>query len=204
MRRLFPIHLALASVLIAACVTINVYFPAAAAEKAADQFTKEVLGTVGEQNAPKPQDKTSRNFQPGSGRLLFAAAGTVLDFLVTPAHAQVNFEISTPEVTAIKESMTTRTVTLAKYFGSGAIGLTADGLVDVRDQNLIPLPERTTVRKLVTDENKDRTTLYAEIAKANGHPEWEAEIRSTFAERWVANAPAGWWNKDAGGNWKQK
>ena len=204
MRRLFPIHLALASVLIAACVTINVYFPAAAAEKAADQFTKEVLGTVGEQNAPKPQDKTSRNFQPGSGRLLFAAVGTVLDFLVTPAHAQVNFEISTPEVNAIKESMTTRTATLAKYFGSGAIGLTADGLVDVRDQNLIPLPERTTVRKLVTDENKDRTTLYAEIAKANGHPEWEAEIRSTFAERWVANAPAGWWNKDAGGNWKQK
>ncbi len=130
--------------------------------------------------------------------------GTVLDFLVTPAHAQVNFEISTPEVNAIKESMTTRTATLAKYFGSGAIGLTADGLVDVRDQNLIPLPERTTVRKLVTDENKDRTTLYAEIAKANGHPEWEAEIRSTFAERWVANAPAGWWNKDAGGNWKQK
>jgi len=204
MRRLFPIHLALASVLIAACVTINVYFPAAAAEKAADQFTKEVLGTVGEQNAPKPQDKTSRNFQPGSERLLFAAVGTVLDFLVTPAHAQVNFEISTPEVNAIKESMTTRTATLAKYFGSGAIGLTADGLVDVRDQNLIPLPERTTVRKLVTDENKDRTTLYAEIAKANGHPEWEAEIRGTFAERWVANAPAGWWNKDAGGNWKQK
>ena len=204
MRRLFPIHLALASVLIAACVTINVYFPAAAAEKAADQFTKEVLGTVGEQNAPKPQDKTSRNFQPGSERLLFAAVGTVLDFLVTPAHAQVNFEISTPEVNAIKESMTTRTATLSKYFGSGAIGLTADGLVDVRDQNLIPLPERTTVRKLVTDENKDRTTLYAEIAKANGHPEWEAEIRSTFAERWVANAPAGWWNKDAGGNWKQK
>lgn len=203
MRRLFPLQLALVSMLIAACVTINVYFPAAAAEKAADQFTKEVLGTTEEKSTNKAPDKTSQ-LPATPKRMLFAAVGNVLDFMVTPAHAQVDFEISTPEVNAIKESMKARTASLAKYFGSGAIGLTADGLVDVRDQNLIPLPERTAVRKLLADENKDRNTLYAEIARANGHPEWEAEIRSTFGERWVANAPAGWWHRDAGGNWQQK
>ena len=39
--------LALASVLIAACVTINVYFPAAAAEKAADQIIDSITGESG-------------------------------------------------------------------------------------------------------------------------------------------------------------
>ena len=205
MRRLFPIHLVLASVLAAACVTINVYFPAAAAEKAADQFTKEVLGTLPQSApAPKENDKSSSNLPNDAQRYLLAALGTVLDFVVPPAHAQANVDISTPEINAIKQSMTARTAQLAKYFQAGAIGFTADGMVDVRDQNLIPLPERNTVRKLVADENKDRATLYAEVAKANGHPEWEADLKSTFAERWVANAPAGWWHRDAGGNWKQK
>ncbi len=117
---------------------------------------------------------------------------------------QANIDIATPEINAIKQSMTARTATMAKYFASGAIGFTADGMVDVRDQNLIPLPERNTVRKLVADDNKDRATLYAEVAKANGHPEWEADLKSTFAERWVANSPAGWWHRDSSGTWKQK
>jgi hypothetical protein len=46
--------------------------------------------------------------------------------------------------------------------------------------------------------------LYTEIARANGHPEWEADIRKTFAGRWIANAPAGWWYQDSGGQWKRK
>jgi len=203
MRRLFPVHLALLSVMIAACVTINVYFPAAAAEKAADQFTKDVLGNLPEA-APKATDKTSWTQDAGPQRYLVAALGTVLDFIVPPANAQANIDIATPEINAIKQSMTARTATMAKYFASGAIGFTADGMVDVRDQNLIPLPERNTVRKLVADDNKDRATLYAEVAKANGHPEWEADLKSTFAERWVANSPAGWWHRDSSGTWKQK
>ena len=44
MRRVLPLKIALASLLIAACVTINVYFPAAAADKAADQFINDITG----------------------------------------------------------------------------------------------------------------------------------------------------------------
>lgn len=207
MRRLLPIQLALVSVLIAACVTINVYFPAAAAEKAADKIIEDVWGkTEGEApKTPAPStDKTSLHVQPEAQRMLFAAIGTVLDFMVQPAHAQADLDVSTPEIRAIIASMEGRHGQLAKYYSSGAIGLTADGMVDVRDQNAIPLPERTAARKLVTDENKDRAALYSEIAKANNHPEWEAEIRSTFAQRWIAKASAGWWYKDGAGAWKQK
>jgi hypothetical protein len=49
-----PRDLAIASVLAAAtagCITINIYFPAAAAEKAADRIIDEVLGK-GAEGAP--------------------------------------------------------------------------------------------------------------------------------------------------------
>jgi uncharacterized protein YdbL (DUF1318 family) len=55
----------------------------------------------------------------------------------------------------------------------------------------------------VADENADRNALYQEIARVNGQPQWEADIRSTFARRWVDNAPPGWWYQ-AGGSWQQK
>ncbi|MFT5349191.1 MAG: hypothetical protein ACI9MF_000001, partial [Gammaproteobacteria bacterium] len=66
------------------------------------------------------------------------------------------------------------------------------------------LKERNIVKKLVADENRDRSQLYKEIASANGHPEWETEIRNTFSRRWITNAPAGWWYKDANGEWQKK
>ncbi len=44
MRRVLPLKIALASLLVAACVTINVYFPAAAADKAADQVINDITG----------------------------------------------------------------------------------------------------------------------------------------------------------------
>jgi uncharacterized protein YdbL (DUF1318 family) len=77
-------------------------------------------------------------------------------------------------------------------------------LVEVRDQNAVPLPERNAVRKLVAEENADRANLYREIANANGHPEWEADIRSTFAQRWITRASTGWYVQDKDGNWKRK
>ena len=42
-----------------------------------------------------------------------------------------------------------------------------------------------------------------EVAKANGHPEWKADIQNTFAKRWIAKADGGTWYQD-GGAWKQK
>ena len=204
MRRLANLKiLALMSVLVAACVTINVYFPAAAAEKAADRIIEDVWGPGGQPAAPKSDDKTSLRAPDGMQHLLFAAAETALDFVIPAAHAQVDLDVSTPEIRAITASMESRHAQLSKYYSSGAVGLTEDGLVEVRDQNAIPLPERNAVRQLVADENRDRSALYTQIAKANAHPEWEKDIRETFAKRWIAKAQGGWYYK-AGGAWKQK
>lgn len=200
------------AVLVAACVTINVYFPAAAAEKAADRIIGDVIGkAAGASNESKDSPtgaldwREQHRVRPGGASLvLVAGLDRVLSVLVPAAQAaSPDLDVSSAAIRQITDAMKARHAQLAKYYDSGAIGYTANGLVDVRDANGIPLAERNSVRKSVADENRDRSALYAEIAKANGHPEWEADIRATFAKRWVANAKSGWYYNDGSG-WKQK
>lgn len=119
------------------------------------------------------------------------------------AFAAADLEINTPAISALKSSMQARHAQLASHFASGAVGLTRDGLVAVHDANAVPLKDRQSVNSLVAAENNDRSALYREIASANGHPEWESEVRNTFAQRWVQKAQSGWWFQDAGG-WTKK
>lgn len=127
-----------------------------------------------------------------------------LSVLALSAWAQGNLEINTPAIAALKSSMQGRFSQLEPHFASGAVGLTRDGKVELRDANLVPLPQRGAVNSLIAAENKDRSALYQEIARSNGHPEWETEIARTFAGRWIDKARAGWWVQDAGGNWNKK
>jgi uncharacterized protein len=120
------------------------------------------------------------------------------------ALAAADLDINTPAIAALTSSMQARYAKLAPYFAGGAVGLTRDGLVAVRDANAVPLSQRQGVNGLVSAENADRNALYKEIATANGHPEWEGEVRSTFAQRWVQKAQGGWWYQDAGGGWTKK
>src|SRR3954471_15778036 len=87
MLRLLPLKIA-AVCLLSACVTINVYFPAAAAEKAADKIIEDVWGAGGKPGATTDKsDKTSAVERERGSQMLLAAAGSVLDFIVPPAHA---------------------------------------------------------------------------------------------------------------------
>ena len=205
MLRFLPVKLAALTLALSACVTINVYFPAAAAEKAADKIIEDVWGGDVPQGSSTKSDKRTELHDSQATQVLLAAAGGVLDLIVPRAEAQSpDLNIATPAVRQLTQSMEARHAQLKKYYDSGAIGLTRDGLVEVRDQNQIPLPERNAARKLVADENADRANLYREIATANGHAEWEADIRKTFAERWSSKAAPGWYYQDSSGAWKQK
>jgi uncharacterized protein YdbL (DUF1318 family) len=197
MTRWITTALAAASLTLAACVTINVYFPAAAAEKAADRIIDDVWGQDaegGEQSALPAE----------LGNVLLAAARGALELVIPAAHAQADLDVSSPAIRTLTASMESRHGQLEKHYASGAIGLTADGLIEVRDANAVPLAERNAVRKLVADENGNRNSLYREIAAANGHPEWESDIRNTFAQRWIAKARSGWWYRNTAGQWVQK
>ena len=117
--------------------------------------------------------------------------------------AAADLEVNTPAVSALKNSMQARHGELAPYYASGAIGLTKDGFIAVKDANAVPLAQRGALTSLVKSENADRSNLYKEIAIANNHPEWQAEIQSTFAGRWIDKAQGGWYYQGAGG-WVKK
>jgi uncharacterized protein len=124
--------------------------------------------------------------------------------LTQAAWAQANLEINTPAITRLQSSMQSRHNQLAPFYANGAVGLTRDGNVALRDAGAVPLAQRAQVNALTAAENQDRSALYREIARANGHPEWEAEIRSTFAGRWIQKAQPGWYVQNAAGQWVRK
>jgi uncharacterized protein YdbL (DUF1318 family) len=180
-------------------VTINVYFPAEAAEKAADRIIQDVYGDVPDVQTNPVEPQSLRPMQQTPPVPI-----ALLNWLVTPAHAKADISVNTPAIQQLKASMEKRHRKLAPYYTSGAIGMTQNGELAMRDQKLVPMQERNSLKSLLSKENQDRSALYKEIAKANGHPEWEAEIRNTFAKRWVGNAPSGWWYQNKQGAWKQK
>lgn len=135
----------------------------------------------------------------------FAALLAMLMLLSAPlVQAQANLEINTPGIAAIQSSMQKRHGELSGLYASGAVGLTRDGSIALRDPAAVPLAQRQQVNGLIAAENQDRASLYREIARANGKPEWEGDIRNTFAQRWVDKAQGGWYYQNASGAWVRK
>lgn len=200
MRKFACSVLTMLAVVLAGCVTINVYFPEAAAQKAADQFVGSVLDGAAAKPAEKPADKPA---PPASSQ----PSASLLDLLIPAAYAAdtPNLLVQTPAVQAIQARMRARFEdSLQALFDSGVVGFTRDGMVAMRDAAKLPLAQRAQANAAVADENRDRAALYREIANANNHPEWEAQVRATFAKTWVERAHAGWYYQDAGGAWQRK
>lgn len=173
----------------AACVTINIYFPAEELRGAADKIVEEVWG---ERTAPQPA--------PPAGE-----RGSLLR-LLGPAHAYAaqDINVSTPEIRAVKEAMRQRAERLFPFLDSGHIGIGADGLLKVRSTDGLDLRSRGDVNRLVGEENGDRQRLYREIARANGFPDRAHEVQAIFADSWRDNASAGWYLERPDGSWQVK
>lgn len=185
------------------CVTINVYFPEAAAQKAADQFIGNVIDAAG-QREPAPKSPAPAATPPANGHPPLAM---LLDLIIpTAAAADVpNIRIQTGATDAINGRMRDRFQgPLGALLNSGAVGFTHDGLVAMRDAASVPLSQRAQANVTIADENRDRLALYREVANANGHPEWAAQIQATFAKGWINRAKAGWYVQDAAGAWQRK
>jgi uncharacterized protein YdbL (DUF1318 family) len=185
------------ALLLAACVTINVYFPAAEAQEAAKEFVDKVIGDeLPPGDANKPEGNPSAAVRPRFN---------LMSLLISDAHAAADITLRTPAIQAIQARMEQRfEASLKAHFDSGALGFTNDGMITLRDATKVGLKDRVAVNQAVADDNRDRDAVYREIAVANGHPEWEDEIRATFAKQWVDSARAGWWYQTTAGAWKQK
>jgi len=193
---------ALTALILASCVTINIYFPEAAAEEAARTIVRDVLG---KEAAPSPVKKKDKQSNAIEGML--DVASVVLGSFVGQAHAAqapANIDISSPAISSLRAAMAKRQSQLGAFYQSGAVGFDRNAGVAIRDLGAVALRDRGRVKKLVADENADRDALYREIARANGHPEWKADVRAIFARVWVEEARAGTWYQTAQGAWQQR
>ena len=196
---------AAAMALLAACVTINVYFPAAEAKEAAKQFVEKVIGDQAQPAQPAPEAPKPESNPPGGMAALGFDPLMLLGIGEARAQSAPDITIKTPAIQAIQARMASRFDSdLRGGFDSGALGFTRDGLVVVRDAGKLALKDRVAVNQAVADDNRDRKAVYREVAVANNHPEWEAQIRGVFAKQWIDSAHSGWWYQDASGSWKQK
>ena len=179
-----------------ACVTVNIYFPAAAVERAADQIVKETWGGPAKPATPAPQPQSRSLFSPN--RFL------ALSF-VSEAFAQdADINVTNPAIRALKDSIKKRSDAIKPYMDRGNIGIAQDGLLAIRSADGLNLKERAEANQLIDAENKDREALYAEIAKANGIPKENIpKIKSIFAKSWIEQAQPGWWIQ-SNGNWQKK
>jgi uncharacterized protein len=182
--------------LVSACVTVNIYFPAAAVERAADQIVKETWGGPAKPATPVPQPQS---------RSLFSRNRLLALSFVSEAFAQdADINVTNPAIRALKESIKNRSNAIKPYMDRGNIGIARDGLLAIRSADGLNLKERAEVNQLIDAENKDREALYAEIAKANGIPKENIpKIKSIFAKSWIEQAQPGWWIQ-SNGNWQKK
>ncbi len=182
--------------ILSACVTVNIYFPAAAVQRAADEIVKETWGGPGGKSEPiQPQ-----SLLPLARRPRLALSLTHEAFAQEP-----DINVSNPAIRGLRDSIKRRSGPIKPYMDKGNAGINQNGLLAVRSSDGVSLKERAEVQQLIEAENRDREALYAEIAKANNiPPEAVPKIKGIFAKSWIDQAQSGWWIQDAQGNWRRK
>lgn len=189
-------HLALGFMIIfAACVTVNIYFPAAAIQKAADEIVEDVRGTNdGVKPLEKKDDKRSGIIDSIKG-------------FIGPkeACAQINVEVSTPAIRNLKEALKANFPQLKPFYDKGAIGENNMGLVEARNTGALNLKEKADLNRFMGQENGNRNALYNEIMKANKlGADSIPKIQRLFANSWRGKSLSGWWIQNDQGGWEKK
>ena len=124
-----------------------------------------------------------------------------------PTADQINLNIGTPAVMALRHSLAQRQSRLIRFYEAGIMGLDINGMVKVRDQEKLDrqhLTVRQAAGKTIDQENPDRNSLIYAIAEAHGGKEAVPVVREMMAKRWREQFKSGWWLEDENGVWHQK
>jgi uncharacterized protein YdbL (DUF1318 family) len=208
MKRSIVIGLGCAAVL-AACITINVYFPEAAVRELSQQIEEEVQKTAAGEPAPAPEPTPTAVAQPEGG-----APESLLSYILslgaTTAYAAQDQvaapEITNPAIRKIIDSRAARLDAINALKAKGVVGESNQALLVIRNLDAIQgLKERADAQKLVKDENADREQLFKEIAAAKKVDLAQLpQIRATYAATLRENAHPGDWIQLPDGSWVQK
>ena len=182
------------------CLTINIYFPEAAVEKAAEEIVDEIRKTD-----KKDKEKKDRISQENEIKKSLLSQQSTFSFVPTAYAQQREEQVSSPKIRALKKSMKDRFPKLRPFYDKGNIGETNDGRIRIRNEKGLALKEKALLRNLVKGENKDRKDLYAEVAVAMEIASSEiSRIQKIFARKWIQNTESGWWIQEESGEWTKK
>lgn len=218
-KKIFVWLAALCCGLFTACavITINVYFPEKAAKEAYksldDMMLKSQPSTSDKPPVKEEQVPRGPESQPQSLLDRYLPISLVATAYAADAESDaLAIEVaSMPEVTTAYAEMSQRLPRLTALFDSGAIGLTSQGLVTVRDKSKV-LPADEAV---VAAENKSRKIVVSAMAKAifkitkqedtrGARDQVLSKAAATFAETKREAARPGWWIQNQNGRWLQK
>ncbi|MGE4291743.1 MAG: DUF1318 domain-containing protein [Desulfovibrio sp.] len=188
MKRLFRIQAAVVLLLVTACVTVNIYFPAAEIKKDAESVVKDVYGIEGP-SAPKGENPTE-----GSWLNIFAPK---------EAFAQDYRSLSNSVTRGIGQQLKQLYPQLRPYLLAGNMGFDNDGFAVLRDKSGLNMQQVGEINRLATQDKQLKTQLYQEKAKAAQTPDKVAQVQAIYADVWKGFAEPGTWIQN-GGSWKQK
>jgi len=166
-RKTLWITVSLFTLLIFACVTINIYFPAEKVESVAAEIVDEI-----------------RDQRP-SGKDSLLLKGTFLAFVFPSAWADQALTVSNPTIRALKQRMKTRYAQMKPYYKKGVLKEGGNGFVSIGNMAGLGLKEKRDLKSLVSAENGDRGKLYGAIAKALKIDSSQVHrVAEIFAKEW--------------------
>ncbi|MCB2186737.1 MAG: YdbL family protein [Deltaproteobacteria bacterium] len=191
-RRKLTLTLAALLLLTAACITVNIYFPAAKVQQAAEKIVDDVYQNPGQKDGtPTPGSSGLLRYLAWLGpRQALAADATT---------------VSNPTIRALKDQLAARHRELLPFYQGGQVGINRDGYLEVRGTGGLNLGQVAQLKRLVAADNQARRSLYQEVAAALGlKPQQVPQVQKIFADTWRARAQGGWWVQDDAGTWRKK
>ncbi len=197
----FSISVITVLAIIAGCVTVNIYFPAAKVEKTAEKIVDEVYQDKTEPPGQEPAGKPQSWNGPG----IFRSITRLARFGPAQAFAEEATTVSNAAIRGLKDQIGQRHQELLPYYRKGQVGIDKDGFLEVRDTGGLGLPQVASLKRLVNADNAARRQLYEEVAKAlNLKPDQVSQVRQIFSKQWRDKAEAGWAVQADNGKWSRK
>jgi hypothetical protein len=176
-RRIFLGVSCISLMLLFACVTINIYFPAEKVESVAGKIVDDVRG-----KKKPPAEKKPSTEKDKDSRLL---EKTMLAFTCATAYADETLTVSNPTIRTLKQRMKERYARMKPFYQKGSLEEGNDGYVKIKQVGGLGLKETRDLRGLVSAENADRKQLYLEVARAlKIDPSQVNRIGNIFGKEW--------------------
>jgi len=167
---------------VAACVTVNVYFPAAKVEKTAERIVSDIYGQE------EPVKEKAKEGKPTSW------LGNFLAFLgPREAHAQDATTVSNASIRGLKAKIAQNHQQLLPFYAKGNVGIKPDGYLALKSAKGLPMAQVAALKRLIAADNGARTQLYKEVAAAlNLGGNQVPKVAAIFAKHWRSQAQPGW------------